>query len=40
MGKIYTVLVTTLLLFPWSIAGMMVLGAIWDRGRIVVGLDS
>ncbi len=40
MGKIYSVLVTTILLFPWSVVGLMVMGAIWERGRISLGLDS
>ncbi|MFQ5801907.1 MAG: hypothetical protein ACE5JQ_03305 [Candidatus Methylomirabilales bacterium] len=33
MGKIYTVLVMGILIFPWSVVGLMVVGALWEQGK-------
>ncbi len=33
MGKIYAIMVTVILLFPWSVVGLMVVGAVWERGK-------
>ncbi|MFQ5990690.1 MAG: hypothetical protein ACE5K9_12325 [Candidatus Methylomirabilales bacterium] len=34
LGKIYAVLVAVILLFPWSVVGLMVVGALWERGKV------
>ena len=35
MGNIfYKTLVVTLLVFPWSVAGFMVAGAVWEKWKI------
>ena len=33
MGSTYTILVSVILAFPWSVVGLMIMGAIWERGR-------
>lgn len=33
MGKFYAVLITVILAFPWSVVGLMIMGALWERGR-------
>lgn len=33
LGKIYAIMVTVILLFPWSVVGLMVVGALWERGK-------
>lgn len=34
MGKFYIVLLTVILAFPWSVVGLMIMGAIWERGKV------
>ncbi len=33
MGKISAIMLTVILLFPWSVVGLMVVGAVWERGK-------
>lgn len=35
MGSIYySMFVSAILLFPWSLVGVMVLGSLWERGKV------
>lgn len=35
MGSIYyNMFVSAILLFPWSVVGIMILGAVWERGKV------
>jgi len=34
MGNAYTLVLATLLLFPWSLAGLMLGGSVWQRIRV------
>lgn len=34
MGRTYTILVSVILLFPWSVVGLMVVRALWERGKV------
>jgi hypothetical protein len=35
MGDVYTVVITAILLFPWSLVGVILAGALLGRGRAV-----
>jgi hypothetical protein len=34
MGNAYTAVLGTLLLFPWSVVGLMLGGSVWQRIRV------
>lgn len=36
MGTLYSSVVVIILLFPWSVVGLMVVGALWERGKVRV----
>lgn len=35
MGNVYySAVIGTLLLFPWSVVGLMIVGALWERRKV------